>query len=417
MSKTGKLVKVFAGILFLIPSPSAYASINQEGRVNIKDIQSLSSFSLISVASAQPSLKNDDEAVSNNQESETSSEEGNEDDLDELVQKAVDRAFNTNTLLLNILIAALAALATLLGVVSIIAGLYFFILRKSVEKTVRNSIEKDVTQKMENAIEEMTEKLDEVKSETKEQAEELKHDIEDFQNKLDTLKSEFDKLQIMRKINDLIVDLPPKAIPLRVKIKLESLLNDAKELLKSESLFLTSQDYINLGLTFFSSEQYDKALELYDRALEKDSSKSDYYVYRARALYYMDEFEKSLLSCDTAIELNPLNCRAWNVKGTNFGKLAENRQNQEEQDEYWKKEYDAYQEALKIDPKFSLTLYNLACHYSINGIIDKGFKYLREAVRLNSETIVPQAKIDPDLNNLRKNNAKAFRALLYGADV
>lgn len=339
-------------------------------------------------------------------------------DLDKLVQEAVDRAFSTNTLLLNIFIAALAALATLLGVVSVIAGLYFFILRKSVEKEVQESITTEVIKRIQ--IEDLQKRLTDVENNIKEQTTRIETNINKFQKTLEILTNEFKKLQLMRKINEYVVDLPPEAVPYPTRITVQALLVDAKELLKDvesiENMIFTAKDYVSLGNTFLFSKQYKEALALYKKAEEKNLDDFDIWINKARCYYYIGQYDNALMSCKTAIRINPINCKAWTVRGTIHGKLAEEKKGNGHEQEYTnhlEQELFCYYKAIEIDSSYHFAWYNLACHYSLEEKIKEGFECLEKAIKYNQEIINPLAQIDPDLENLRERETERFAKLIY----
>lgn len=336
--------------------------------------------------------------------------EPNKSDIEELVDESVDRAFLVQSTLLNIFLAALAALATLLGIITIVAGLYFFIFKKSVENDIRKSLSGEILGKVKP--EEFQAKLQELEGKIKSQTGELQKSISDFQATLDTLRGEFNKLQLMKKINEYVVDLPPEAVPFLTKMNVQRLLVDAEELLDSESLLFTAKDYISLGNTFLFSSQHTKALELYEKAAELKPDDSNVFVQKARAYYYLKKYDDALSSCEIAVRIDPFDQRAWNVKGTVFGKLSEISESEGEQSKNLDEEIKCYQKSLEIDNTFSLAWYNMACHLSLRGEIDEAFDCLEKAIRYNKKIIIAQAEVDSDLNNLRRNKEKFSRMVL-----
>lgn len=345
---------------------------------------------------------------------ETIQQNNNVDDdlLDEKIKEALDRTFSTNMLLLNTFIGALAALTAILAIVSIFAGLYFFYLRKSVEDEAKRSILEEVFKKIKPDY--FQEQLTIIKSRMEGEADDMKSSINEFKSTLNTLVSEFDKLQLTKKINAYVVDLPPGSVDFQTKMIVTELLKDALKLLDTESLVLTPSDYINLGNTFTFSGEHRKALEMYENAARQQPNDSAIYTYIGRSYYYLNELDRALEACQSALRCNPLNPRAWNVKGTIWGRMAEISRNEEERNQkLLEKEYKCYMKALEIDKNFFLPWYNLACHFSLKNEFDKSFDNLEKAIRLNPKIIIAQAQNDPDLINLKTNNRQRFTHMVF----
>jgi len=72
-----------------------------------------------------------------------------------------------------------------------------------------------------------------------------------------------------------------------------------KEAIKVNSFFTK-------GLESFENENYNKAVNYYNKAIELNPNYSDIYFHRSRAYLYDMKFDEALIDCNKAIELEPL---------------------------------------------------------------------------------------------------------------
>ncbi len=111
----------------------------------------------------------------------------------------------------------------------------------------------------------------------------------------------------------------------------------------------------NIGIICNDREDYKKALEYFDKALDlvekgKDTSglpMDIHYFGRAISWMGLGDYDKSLECFDKSIEANPKNANAWNGKGA----ILQIQGKTEEALKY-------YDKALEIDPSFALAAEN-----------------------------------------------------------
>lgn len=110
-----------------------------------------------------------------------------------------------------------------------------------------------------------------------------------------------------------------------------------------------SRAQFNMAKIYEGKGEYEKALELYDKAIETSSGK-DAYIFDSRAMLYvkMGNLEKARLDCDTAVKISPSTAVYHNNLGgvyIDLGMMNEGRAQ--------------LKEALKLDPNNELARKNL----------------------------------------------------------
>ncbi|WP_294327938.1 hypothetical protein [uncultured Chryseobacterium sp.] len=92
--------------------------------------------------------------------------------------------------------------------------------------------------------------------------------------------------------------------------KVEKLFNEEKYkeiiALENESVNFTGEELYQLGFAFFREENDDKAIEYYDKALNKGYTKPHIFFYRGLSEMYMKKYNEALKDIDKAISEAPL---------------------------------------------------------------------------------------------------------------
>ncbi|WP_135605447.1 tetratricopeptide repeat protein [Methanococcoides sp. NM1] len=78
----------------------------------------------------------------------------------------------------------------------------------------------------------------------------------------------------------------------------------------------------NEGLAFYELNEYDKALEYFDKALEINPDYVDAWNNKGLTLNKLNEFENASESFDKALDINPDDADLWNNKGNTIKNLA-----------------------------------------------------------------------------------------------
>lgn len=146
--------------------------------------------------------------------------------------------------------------------------------------------------------------------------------------------------------------LREKAPPLRVPSKpSKDLIKDADkfalrfELYELLGIPLKANDYINLGRLFIYKDEYDTALEYYEKAIEVDPTNGLGWINKSHALLSLDRFEEALRAAEKAIEMSPQNVLGWVNKSASLQGLRR-----------YNEAMSAVEKALEINPNHTLAL-------------------------------------------------------------
>lgn len=115
-----------------------------------------------------------------------------------------------------------------------------------------------------------------------------------------------------------------------------------------------SKEAFDLGYEQYTSEEFERALDYFDLALELNPNESEVLYYKALSLARLEDFDFAIDMIDRAIELDPDDDRFWNDKGnflTRLGNFSEAEK--------------CFDEAIKLNPTDSVLFAN------------KGFMYLQ----------------------------------------
>ena len=81
--------------------------------------------------------------------------------------------------------------------------------------------------------------------------------------------------------------------------------------------------YYNRGFTYNGLEQYDEALKDYDTAITLEPNNTNGYHSRGFTYNILKQYDKALKNYNKAIELNPNHKHAYNNRGTTYGNLEQ----------------------------------------------------------------------------------------------
>jgi len=133
-------------------------------------------------------------------------------------------------------------------------------------------------------------------------------------------------------------------------------------------------DYFILGSTYYSQNEYDKAIEAYQNAIGLNPKDDDAYNNIGVVYGKKGEYAKAIDACQKAIELNPKSDNAYNNLGNTYG---------------YKKEYDeaieAYKKAIELNPKNASAYYNVGIAYGRKEEYVKAMEAYQKAIELNPQ--------------------------------
>jgi len=104
--------------------------------------------------------------------------------------------------------------------------------------------------------------------------------------------------------------------------------------------FQSIDELLDKGYEYYQSENFNKAIETFNKALKIDPVNPETYLLRALSYYGLQEVEKSVLDLEKAIELDETYISAYSELGYIYlvGQAP-------------KKAIEAYNKAIKLDPE------------------------------------------------------------------
>jgi tetratricopeptide (TPR) repeat protein len=156
--------------------------------------------------------------------------------------------------------------------------------------------------------------------------------------------------------------------------------------------------YYMRGGAYFDQQQYEAAIADYTRAIELDSEYGDAYYMRGGAYFDQQEYGAAIADYTRVIEIDPGFEYAYLERAAAYLSQGKNRLARKD-----------LETSRKIDPENDKIIYNFACLEVIEGNVESGLDYLKQAIQLNS-SILDLAKEEPDFEAIR--NDPRFRALV-----
>ncbi len=172
----------------------------------------------------------------------------------------------------------------------------------------------------------------------------------------------------------------------------------------------STKEYFNLALCYAYLKNFDKAAEIYKQSIAKEKITTELYLRYYNLGWIMDAQDKpkeALYWYSKAVKTNPQYVDALNNLGYNYDKLSKT-----DSAIYW------YKRALKIDPSFTRSIYNLASIYNDLYKYDSSLTYYKMLLPLlPTDASIPyeigqlyyyKAKNDPVNNELNFDSAIVY---------
>ena len=338
---------------------------------------------------------NDSGAIPSTLSLQAESEVSHEDILNN-AQRSLDRSIS----ILNIVATLLGILVTLLTVIIAIGGIWGFFERHKIEE-YREQAKKSAEESKRSA------------DETKKAAEEVKPIIAG-------MKKAEEEIDTFRERAKHFPSLPEPFSEDQKKMLDEY--GKKIEFLEAFGVPLKSEDYLNRGIALYRRDEYELALDAFEKAIELKPDYADAWNNRGVTLGRLDRHEEALKACDKAIELKPDYADAWNNRGFALAKLGRYEEALEACDkaielkpdyaEAWDSKGFAlaklgrYEEALEacdkateLKPDYAEAWYNKAWSYSLKGDRENALQNLSKAIGLDAK-YKEKAKSDEDFKNL-----------------
>lgn len=302
-------------------------------------------------------------------------------EIENLIQTEVDRAFRRQLSVINLLLILLLVLPILA------AGGVWFLLSKLTQQTVLAQQEID-SLKADALLE-----LETIISEAQTILSHLQRQNADADRSLESLKTQSS------------FQLPQRVSP------------------ESQQNVKLAQDYAKQGDKFFTQGCYDEAVQAYDRALQLDSHGVEVWNNRGVVLTKLHRYHEAIASYEQALQLRSEYADAWNNRGVALGKLKyyeaallsydrainlresyvdawNNRGFALAQLQRYEEAIDSYQKAAQLNPEFYLVWYNQARCYGMQNKADLALESLERAINIKPTVVRNLAKKEADFESL-----------------
>ncbi len=194
-----------------------------------------------------------------------------------------------------------------------------------------------------------------------------------------------------------------------------------------------ARDYAKQGEKLFIARDYEKAIQVYDQALELHPNLAEVWNNRGVILTKLQRYFEAITSYEKALEIRSDYPDAWNNRGVALGKLKSYQVAVESYDravqlkpdyaDAWNnrgfaltklEQYDeaitSYEKAADLNPNFHLVWYNQARCYGLQKKVDLAINHLKKAIQIKPESIRKLAKKEPDFELIRQE--KRFQELV-----
>ena len=134
----------------------------------------------------------------------------------------------------------------------------------------------------------------------------------------------------------------------------------------------SSNDLLEEGKTYYNNEEYDKAIEIFKKAIELNPNEYLNWQWLGRSYYERYDEENALNSLLKAVELNPNDDSNWYWLGISYGMNSQ-----------YDKEKESFLKATELNPNNADNWYKLGISYFNDKQYDKAIESFSKAVELN----------------------------------
>ncbi len=194
-----------------------------------------------------------------------------------------------------------------------------------------------------------------------------------------------------RELDDIFAIQSEVAERIAGALEIELSAAEAATLKKRPTASLTAYDYYLKGLQYyhrFRKEDNERAIELFEKALEEDpafalawAGRADAYYQRAERFGFPIEWlERSLRDARRAVELDPSLAEAYKALGNALSGLGSDEESLE-----------AYLEAVRLKPNYPSAITNIGVAYENLSRLDEALRWYEQAVALDPRSPVANA--------------------------
>jgi tetratricopeptide (TPR) repeat protein len=131
--------------------------------------------------------------------------------------------------------------------------------------------------------------------------------------------------------------------------------------------------YNDRGVAYVAKGKHDRAISNYTKALEIDPKNAAFYCNRAIAFCLKEQYDLAILDCNNALEIDPRHAGAIHERGVAYAKKGQHDQ-----------AISDYTKALEIDPKYAIkAYYNRGISYADKGQYDLAISDFNKALEIN----------------------------------
>jgi len=152
------------------------------------------------------------------------------------------------------------------------------------------------------------------------------------------------------------------------------------------------------GIVYEKQEDYSKAIECYDKAIDLKPKYERAYNYKGNSLFGLGKHKEAIEYYDKAIALRSDYATAYNNKGVVLDDLG-----------YDNEAIKCYKKAVSINNKFSAAYLNLGQSYYSMGELEKGIVYLEKALQLGNKNSKEIREMLNEARNVLKEKEENIR--------
>lgn len=114
----------------------------------------------------------------------------------------------------------------------------------------------------------------------------------------------------------------------------------------------TADAFTNRGLSYYNLQQYQRAIQDYDRTIQLDPNDAMAFNNRGSSYYYLKQYQRAIQDYDQAIQLDPNFAMAYTGRGSCYHYLKQ-----------YQRAIQDYDRTIQLDPNFAMAYFNRGLAY------------------------------------------------------